>query len=112
SKSSTPTSQSTGRLFMASDVSRLFAYFSAGTYLVGTAFSSENASDASTGYWARETGTLSSSVQANTQHVVFGLPFLATPTIIQSISSAAASGVSMLIGVSTTAGVPDIDKSG
>jgi len=41
SKSSTPTSQSTGRLFLCSDTSRLYMYDSAGTYLAGTPFYEE-----------------------------------------------------------------------
>src|SRR5438876_5746251 len=70
SNSSTPTSQSTGRLFQASDVSRLFAYFSSGTYLVGTTFGSEYFADASTGYWATQSGSYTTTDNAASRSTV------------------------------------------
>jgi len=98
SNSSTPTSQSTGRLFLASDVSRLFAYFSTGTYLVGTAFAVETDSDASTGYWARQTGSFTTTALNAQYDVPFAVPYLVAPTVTQSIGTGAGASRVVLIG--------------
>jgi len=105
SNSSTPTSQATGRLFLASDVSRLFAYFSGGTYLVGTAFGSEYSSDAGTGYWATQSGsyTTTDNGASNTTIVTFPQPFLAQPVFIsQTLGTAVGASAVVNLDLSNT----------
>ena len=99
SASSAPNSQMTGRLFLASDASRLFVYDSTGTYLVGTAFGGEHASDAGTaGYWVRQSGSFTTTDSSGNTDVTFPVPFVATPVIIQNIN---ASGGAVIIFLGT-----------
>lgn len=89
SASSVP-SQGTGRLFYASDESRLLMYGSAATYLVGTA-SYDEFETASTGggYMLRQTGTINFTGNlATTSPVNFPIPCLtAPPTVFFSANS-------------------------
>lgn len=85
SRSSLP-AQGIGRLFFASDVSRLFAYDSGGTYMVGTAFGSSASPSAGTGFWLRQTGSYSTTGNLIVQNVVFPIPYLQAPNIRQTRS--------------------------
>jgi hypothetical protein len=96
SQSSAPGSQQTARLFLASDASRLFAYDSTGTYLVGTAFGGEHATDAGSGYWARQTGSFVSTAASGTTDVIFPVSFLSLPNIVQTITAGAGGAVTFL----------------
>lgn len=101
SASSAPNSQMTGRLFLASDASRLFIYDSTGTYLVGTAFGGEHATDAGTsGYWARQSGSFTTTDSSGNTDVTFPISFVTTPVIIQNIN---ASGGAAIIFLGTVA---------
>jgi hypothetical protein len=102
SKSSAPGSQQTSRLFLASDVSRLFVYDSTGTYMVGTAFGDEAVSDPTTpGMWARLSGSFTTTATSGTTDVTFAVPFTAFPSIVQTINSASGAALTT-IGIVTT----------
>ena len=88
SASSAPNSQMTGRLFLTSDTSRLLVYDSSGTYLVGTPFLQEHATDAKTGYWLRQSGSYTTTVTSGTTLVTFSVPYAAAPQVWQSQDNA------------------------
>ena len=94
SASSAPNSQYSGRLFLASDVSRLFAYDSSGTYMVGTPFFQEHVTNPGVGYWVRQTGSYTTDVTAGFLAITFGIPYGAVPKLWQSVDNA-----SWLLGV-------------
>lgn len=88
SASSIP-SQGTGRLFLASDVSRLFAYDSSGTFLVGTPFFQEHATSSGTiGYWVRQSGSYTTTQTSGTTTVTYPIPYAQTPSIWQTVDNA------------------------
>jgi len=93
SQSSAPGSQQTGRLFLASDASRLFVYDSTGTYLVGTPFCDLHATSAATGYWLRQTGSYSIATSGATATsgstvVQFPIPYIVPPAVFTTPSEA------------------------
>lgn len=89
SQSSAAGSQMTGRLFFASDTSRLFAYDSSGTYLVGTPFCSLHSTTvfsgfalpSPTGYWLRQSGSFTTNTQSGTTTVPLPIPYLSAPIV-------------------------------
>lgn len=88
SRSSAPNSQYTGRLFLDIDNSRLYAYESAATYLVGTSWYNDNASDAGTNYWVRTSGnTPGVSTGSSVVTIPFGMTFTAPPQVVLSGSN-------------------------
>jgi hypothetical protein len=93
SKSSAAGSQQTARLFFASDASRLFAYDSTGTYLVGTAFYGEYAPTADwvgsstlSEFWVRQSGSYTTTDTSGTTDVTFPVSFTTTPYITQTVN--------------------------
>src|SRR5207247_2384844 len=93
SASSVP-SQGTGRLFFASDTSRLLVYDSGGTYMVGTAFGEEQLSvSAGSGFWAIQTGSVGGTAQSGNVTNTFPIPFLLAPTLIQQTIQSGATGI-------------------
>ena len=97
SASSLP-SQGTGRLFIAGDVSRLFAYDSSGTYLAGTSFFQEHALSPGASYWVRQTGSFTTTQTSSTTVVTFPIPYAAAPYVFQT-----ADNVQWLTGIVTIA---------
>jgi hypothetical protein len=88
SASSVP-SQGTGRMFLASDVTRLFAYGSAATWLAGTPYFDEHASSASSsGYWGRQNGSFATTQTSGSTTITFPRAFLVAPQVVLSGSSA------------------------
>lgn len=90
SNSSAPNSQMTGRLFLASDVSRLFIYDSSGTYLVGTPYCSEHSMTylpgsfpypSPTGYWLRQSGSYTTNTQSGSTSITLPIPYLNPPAV-------------------------------
>lgn len=84
SASSVPNDQMLGRLFFASDTSRVLYYDSTGTYLMGTPFLSEVSGSATSGYHLRQTGSLYTNVNVDNRTsiaITYPIPFLAAPTI-------------------------------
>lgn len=93
SASSAPNSQLSGRLFFASDTSRLLLYDSTGTFLAGTPFLSEVSGSATSGYWLRQTGSLYTNVNVDNRAsipITFPIPFVAVPAIRVTPSRTAA----------------------
>lgn len=86
SASSAPASTA-GRAFFTSDTTRLLLYDSTGTYLGGTPFLDEMATDAGTGVWVCQAGSYSTTVTGNTQ-VTFPIPFLSAPKVWQTVDNA------------------------
>jgi len=103
SASSAPSSQMTGRVFFASDVSRLFIYDSTGTYLIDTLFFDECATSPGSGYWLRQaslsTTLLSSS---GTIAVTFPTAYLTTPIVYLQYFTTGAPPVVAGCSVTTT----------
>lgn len=98
SNSSAPNSQTTGRLFLTSDVSRLFVYDSTGTYMVGTAFGIENSADPATpGFWARQSGSYTTNATSGNTDITFPVSFTALPSITQTVTAAAGNGMLLAI---------------
>lgn len=88
SKSSAPNSQYTGRFFLDTDNSRLYAYESAATYMVGSSWYNEHATDASTSYWVRTSGSIVGvGTGSGTTAATFPLLFLSAPTVTLSGSN-------------------------
>ena len=102
SDSSVQNSQYTGRLFLDRTNSRLYAYDSAGTYLVGTSWYEEMATDAGgTAYWARSAGAVASvPTGSSTTVVALPLTYGAAPRIV--ITSSNASWYFCLVTSTTT----------
>jgi hypothetical protein len=93
SNSSAPGSQQTGRLFLASDTTRLFVYDSTGTYLVGTPFCGLHQQSALTKFWLRQTGSYSIATSGGTSvngsfTTTFPIPYVTAPQIYTSPSEA------------------------
>lgn len=82
SRSSTP-ANAIGRLFLDQTNSRLYAYESGSTYLVGTSWFEDNATDSgSSGYWVRTAGAVASVPTGSSSTVVaFPLTYVAAPTV-------------------------------
>src|SRR6266581_2347986 len=79
SNSSAPNSQMTGRLFFASDTSRLLAYESSATYMVGSANFVEHGTDGGKGAWYSYSsftnlGSISSSLITFAFPTTYGAP--------------------------------------
>lgn len=89
-------SQITGRLALITTDSRssfvpyrLLTYDSNGTYLVGSVWLDEHADSPSTGYWVRQSGTISGITTGVTgSTVTFSIPFTTTPRVYFTQSSA------------------------
>lgn len=98
SNSSAPNSQMTGRLFYASDASRLFVYDSTGTYLVGTASGVEFVVNPPVfrGYWARQSGSFTTTATSGVTDIVFPVPFFTIPNIAQTVNGAGGSNTIFL----------------
>jgi len=80
--------QNIGRVFLASDTSRLLLYDSSGTYLGGTPFLAEHATSANTSYWVRFTGSYSTTATTGSTAITFPTPFVNTiPAVFQSIDT-------------------------
>lgn len=101
SASSAPNSQMTGRMFLASDASRLFVYDSTGTYLVGTAFFGEHAASADSGYWARQSGSFTTTDSSGVTDVTFPVSFTTTPYVTQTINANGGAAI-ILLGTVTS----------
>lgn len=86
SASSAP-SPTVGRALFTSDTTRLLLYDSTGTYLGGTPFLDEVATDAGAGVWTCQAGSYSTTVTGNTQ-VTFPIPFLSAPKVWQTVDNA------------------------
>jgi len=102
SQSSAPGSQQTGRLFFASDASRLFVYDSTGTYLAATAFFEEHATNAGSGYWLRQSGQTTISTGTGTLSITFPVPYLVTPLVYFTDYCDAGVRAGTLVGASVT----------
>lgn len=96
SASSAPNSQMTGRVFLASDISRLFVYDSSGTYMVGTPFFQEHLISSGTGYWLRQSGSHTTTATTGSTLITFGIPYLSTPYVWQTTDNA-----QWLVGITT-----------
>ena len=90
SASSAPNSQMTGRLFLDRDNSRLYAYDSAGTYLVGTSWYGEDATGTQGGgYFLRTAGAIPGiSTGSGVTTISFGVTYVTYPTVCVTSSSA------------------------
>lgn len=67
---------------------RVVAYDSAGTFVVGTAWLDEHANGAGTGYWLRQSGSLTgNSTGTGTISATFGTPYQMAPATIFLTSS-------------------------
>ena len=88
SNSSAPNSQMTGRLFLASDTTRLLVYDSTGTYLAGTPFCDFQGSAATSNYWLKQSGSysVSSATASGSTLVVFPTPYQSAPQVWTSPS--------------------------
>jgi len=97
SNSSAPNSQMTARAFLASDTTRLLAYESAATYLVGTPSLVEMATDGGAGAWysyssQSNLGSVTSSTFTFTFPTVYG----AVPQMLYSVGNNCAVSTSVL----------------
>ena len=93
SLSSAPNSQYTGRFFLDTDNSRLYAYESAATYMVGSSWYDDHSlgtgGTAGTSYWLRQSGAVVGvSTGSGTTRVTFPTPYVAGPSqVFLSVSN-------------------------